>query len=788
MAAAFVLGEVCAAGIDRTWKKNQAEAVWLFAAMISMGLLVSFITILMEKKKEQRRRWLGRWVLLTVCLTAGGFRYQQAESKQLDAEIFDMQVEIRGKIDWLQETAYGRRMLLSQVKIRGVEQKDLQLCAYISSQEELYPGDRVLLSGMLEELEHARNPGEFDSYAYYHSLGCQYAFRVTELKAVRTPTVPVYRVLMRIRERLQEVFREICTPDASGIYQAMLLGEKTELLEETKELYSANGISHILAISGLHIAVLGMGLYRLCRKVGGFSSSGLAAGLLIQLYVMMTGSAVSAERACIMFVIQLFSHVCKRSYDMLSAAAAALLVLLWKNPYYICNSGFQLSFGAVFAIGAVYPVLVKTFKMEKTKGKSLLSGAAVSLVTFPILAWSFYVISPYSLILNLFVIPCMTFVMISGLLGVVTGLFYPMAGKFFVALGQGILLGYEWMCRLIGGLPGSTVVTGRPNQEILLLYYLLLTGGILLLRKRMQYEQKKRHPKSVHPDRWVVCMAMILLPMLLLIHGKREFVVWFLDVSQGDGIYIETPERLRILIDGGSSDEKKLYQYTLLPFLQYQGVSSLDFVVVTHPDEDHISGIKELLQKHEVYVGTLLLPDIQEEWQDEAYQELITLAREQGVEVDMISRGDRLQQGQLALTCLYPYKGIHPQDRNSYSVVLDIRYGNSSMLFTGDIEEEGETYLVREGLQNAAGYDVLKVAHHGSRNSTTESFLERVNPRIAVISCGEGNFYGHPHQETLERLEQVGSRIYVTAESGAVCVRMDEKGKRGRITVFCPNH
>lgn len=714
-------------------------------------------------REKQRKTIFVELLLLSICLLAGAMRYLQAERKQVDETVLNTQVEIRGRIDWIQETAYGRRLLLSKVEIRGVEQADFQLCAYSSSGEVLYPGDEVQLFCVLEEFERARNPGEFDSYEYYHSLGCQYACRVTELTSVREPKLPIYRVLMTIRGRLRTVFQEICIPEASGVYQAMLLGEKTELLPETKELYSENGISHILAISGLHIAVLGMGLYRLCRRVGGFGSSGLAAGLLIQLYVMMTGSAVSASRAGIMFAIQLFSHVCKRSYDMLSAAAAALLILLWQNPYYIYNSGCQLSFAAVFAIGAVYPVLVEAFAINKTLWKSLLSSIAVSLVTFPILAWSFYELSPYSLILNLLVIPCMTLVMLSGLLGGVAGIIYPMAGRFFVALGQGILLGYEWLCRIIRMLPGSRIVTGRPELVILVMYYLLLMGGVWLLKKTVRWH------------RWAAVCLLGLLPMLLIVRTNREFTVCFLDVSQGDGIYLETPEGLHILVDGGSSDEKKLYQYTLLPFLKYQGVSRLDIAIVTHPDEDHVSGLKQLLQEDDVSVGVLLLPEIEEELQDEAYRELITLAREHGTKVSVLSQGDRLKQGQLVMTCLYPYEGIRTEDRNSYSTVLEVCYGEFAMLLTGDIDEVGESYLVREVLQTEKEYDVLKVAHHGSRYSTTEAFLEVVKPRMAVISCGEDNSYGHPHKETLERLEQAGSKIYVTAESGAVILTFSDQ-------------
>lgn len=749
MAAAFVLGEVYAAG---------------YIGLGSFGLVVFavFFAFKLFYQKERILRWEG--ALLLVCVLLGGYRFLAEEGKRSYGELVkeEASVEIRGRVDWVKETAYGAVILLSEAEIRGGEAAGLRLSVSLSDASDLLPGDRIQARGRLEEFARAGNPGEFDSYLYYRSLGCHYAYAADEITAVKKAKLPVYRFLMAARGRLREIYQTICTKEASGIYQAMLLGEKEELFAETKELYSDGGISHILAISGLHIAVLGMGLYRMLRKVGGFRFSGIIAGAVIWLYVLMTGSAVSAQRACLMFLIQLFSYMIGRSYDMLSAAAAALLILLWRNPWYIFNSGCQLSFGAVFAVGLLLPVLKELFEFRAPWFQALLASVSVSLATFPVLAGSFYEISPYSVLLNLIVIPCMTLVMLSGLLGGLSGLFHPFAGRFFIALGQYILLVYDALCRFCRFIPGNQMITGKPPVAAVLGYYLAL-GAVLLVFKNIKLQKGAQGIKKL-----VLAGILVLLPAILCIRVQRSFYVCFLNVSQGDGIYMETPDGIRILVDGGSSDKRNLYQKSLLPFLKARGVRTLDYAVVTHPDEDHVSALKELMEEGEIRIKRLMLPEIDGALWDEAYLELIGLADRGGIAVSFLRAGDTLRAGELVAACLYPYKGLMTEDRNGYSTVLDIRYRGFSMLLTGDLGEEGERYLINHMVREREAYTVLKVAHHGSRFSTCEEFLDRITAEYAVISSGKKNRYGHPHEETLQRLEEAGIIVLKTAEMGAI--------------------
>ena len=257
------------------------------------------------------------------------------------------------------------------------------------------------------------------------------------------------------------------------------------------------------------------------------------------------------------------------------------------------------------------------------------------------------------------------------------------------------------------------------------------------------------------------------------------------DVGQGDCIYLTEDSGMHMLIDGGSSDKSNVADYQIMPYLKHEGVAYLDAVVVTHPDSDHISGICAMLEEmgtSGITVGTLYLPDVGDIGRNEEYRELELLARSAGVQVGYLSVGDTLHCGEVMLTCIHPEKGWEEAEPNAYSTVLYLTYGNFTALFTGDLEGEGEK-SVRERLTEfsleSEGVTMLKVAHHGSRNSTDEAFIQAVNPRIALISSGRNNRYGHPHEELLRRLEDHGCRIYQTQESGAITVTV----KNGRVRV-----
>ncbi len=651
-------------------------------------------------------------------------------------------------------------------------------------------GSYLLVEGKFRPFSHARNPGEFDAADYYRIMGQQgRLMRVSCLAG--SGEVSVFREsLYRIREYLS-LLLDACYPEReASVMRAMLLGEKGMLDEEMESLYQQNGIIHILAISGLHLSILGMGFYKLLARLRAPKVVDIILSVaLMYCYGTMTGMGVSIVRALVMFGLNLGASLVGRTYDLLTAMMTAALLILVQQPLYLTHSGFLFSFGAVCGIGLLPSVSVHAsmtgshFLMGSRFCKALFTGGWVSLCTFPVYLCFYYEFPPYSVLLNLVVIPCMGVLLLSGVaVMAVAAVFLPL-GPFAALPGIWILAFYEKLCGLCGRLPGRRLVTGRPENWQVIAFLVLFVMAVVL---------------SGRMKRWQFFGALVAAVFLLTVRLPQGFEITVLDIGQGDCIYLADGQGGHYLIDGGSSDQKEVETYQLVPFLKYRGVKRLDAVFVSHSDTDHISGIQGLLEdcgETGIEIGRVFMPDLDEESRDENYVDLVALAKSRGVPVGVLHEGERLGNEKLMLTCLHPVESYVNSDANAGSMVLHLTYENFSALFTGDLEGEGET-LVTDFLSGAAdaekggkqsGFSAgpvtfLKVAHHGSKNSTSETFLTAANPRIAVISAGRNNSYGHPHKETLERLKNHGCRIYQTSLGGAVTVRV--RGEQVRVESY----
>jgi competence protein ComEC len=477
-----------------------------------------------------------------------------------------------------------------------------------------------------------------------------------------------------------------------------------------------------------------------------------------------------------MFVLHLCAALAGRTYDLYTALIIAALFILLKQPLYLRHSGFLFSFGAVCGIGLFLPAVENNLFAdgEKLTGKIeklILSCAAISISTLPVYLCFYYEFPPYSVFLNLLVIPCMTVVLACGLLTIALAALCLPLGTIAALPGHLLLAFYEKSCDLCMKLPGHSWVTGCPEAWQVVVFLAILVGLILWERS--------------FPKLWFWQCVLCAL-CLLTVKMPYGLEITMLDVGQGDSIYLSENDSVRFLIDGGSSSKSDVETYQILPFLKYRGTDYLDAVFVTHPDSDHENGIRAWLENYEesgVQIGMLVLPAVEEGSQNEEYQELEMLAVSNSVPVHHISAGENIQRGKVMLTCLNPEKDWISEDTNACSIVLRLTYGDFSALFTGDLEGEGEEQVLhRITTENITPVTLLKVAHHGSKYSTSEEFLRAVSPKIALISAGRNNSYGHPHTETLERLSAAGSVILCTKDSGAVQVRI--KGGKIRVKTY----
>lgn len=624
-------------------------------------------------------------------------------------------------------------------------------------------GSLVIMQGTFRAFAHATNPGEFDSADYYRIMGQQ--GRVMDCFCLaQSRTYNIFRDKMyHVREYLSLLTDACFDGEDASVMKAMLLGEKGTLDADLKELYRQNGIIHILAISGLHLSVIGMGCYKLLKKI----RLPLAVNITIAIGIMycygiMTGMGVSILRAYIMFGMHLLAKLFGRTYDLLTAVTVAALVVLIQQPLYIQHSGFLFSFGAVCGIGILLPAVEENLFGHSKAEKVLMSGVAISISTLPVYLCFYYEFPPYSVFLNLIVIPCMTFVLVGGLLTLAAAACFLSLGIIAAYPVRMMLLFYEKCCKICLHLPGSKWITGCPQPWQVVVFMVILIG-IAAWNHRL--------------SKFCFWQGVLCALLVLTIRLPQGLQITMLDVGQGDCIYLTEDSGIHILIDGGSSDKSSVAKYQMMPYLEHEGVSYLDAVVVTHPDSDHISGICTMLEETDasgISVGMLYLPDVGAIGRNEEYYELEKLAQDAGVSVEYLSAGESLHCKNVMLTCIHPETGWEGDEPNAYSTTLYLTYDSFTALFTGDLEGEGEKQVKERMLDFVpkGGITLLKVAHHGSKNSTDEEFLQTVNPRIALISSGKNNRYGHPHEELLKRLEDCGCLIYQTQESGEVTVRV----------------
>ena len=848
--------------------------------------------------------------------------------------------------------------------------------AVTGEEESLKIGQQIILEGTFSHFATATNPGEFDVQRYYAAKGIGGRVRQSQILAVGEKYSFLREKLYGFRQVLHDRLAEVFPAKEASVMQTLLLGEKEELDAEVKALYQKNGIAHILSISGLHITLLGMGVYRLLKRLGlPVRAAAVGGAMLLLMYGVMVGMNVSASRAIGMYLLQMLGIFVGRTYDMLTGLGLMALLLVIQEPERLFDVSFLMSFGAVLGICILTPVLsgdgrerdadaelevkgisawLRTVadifgdsayernkhregwrkvayegiqRMVSTVKGGFAASVGVSLFTLPVQLWFFYEIPVYSVLLNLLVLPFMSVVVAGGILALIPGL--GLVGTVDCL----ILWWYEWICGRFAQLPGAIWCVGRPEVWQIVCYYV----GILLLvfgreyveawKRRGTYGEKnvpgdRQHfartlwclkmrgawkrrgtygEKNVpgdrlhfartlwclitrgadesirnrkkdcngemiqHSDRrfgicptgvqnalakfrcaWqgamtymnrvphLIAVVMILGLLIGLLTGNFDCGsrVTFLDVGQGDGIVVETGQGA-YLFDCGSTSRKNIGEYVLKPYLKSRGTRSLRGVFVSHPDEDHMNGVIELLENGAdwgIVVEQLFLPAIAEGKRTESFATLLAAAEAAEVPVSYIKCGDEIRDSQLRLLCLHPEENTTLADANAYSEcfyvevfakkmkqeAIDDRKANDAsggsaiegsgengsfagngerkdfrmndgkinILLTGDVEGEGERQLMQE-LQEQRGQrefrvDILKVAHHGSGYSTGTEFLAAASPATAIISCGRNNSYGHPHAETLQRLEDARVPWYGTMDYGALTVTVDSHGNRLR--------
>lgn len=663
---------------------------------------------------------------------------------------------------------------IRNIKCTGKEEK-------INSLRE---GMHVRLEGMLVLPELPRNPGQFNRRIYESGKKIDFYLENPTVLEVKEQRSGVREVVEIWKTEMMNRCEKIYPDEEAGILEAMLFGEKSELSGDIKELYQAAGISHVLVISGLHISLLALAVAGILRRLGFpmpvwvILSVGVLAG-----YGILIGQPTTAVRALLMFFVLQGARLLGRSYDLLSALAFAGILMLLDNPDLILDGGCRLSFCAVIGVGWYVSEKNKIFwsigEKEKRKnrgkgGKGSSAGAILEniragwylwLFTLPVMLDTFYQVSVVGILWNLVTIPLLPVIIASGGLGVVLAGWNIFLGSLAGSPAYGMLQLYQEIGNISEKLPVGMWTPGQPSKPVIAGYYLVIF--LLVLVEKQLIKREKRW--KIFPG--MELCSMLLLLLLMAHPWQQREKITFLDVGQGDASLLQSGGQT-LLLDGGSTSQKNVGTYVILPYIKQQGISCLEAVVLTHTDQDHINGVTEVLEEGKkgwLTVKNLMYPY----WMEgtEQGKQLKKLAEEAGASCRKIRAGDRLTIGKAEAVVLYPKEQEKIAEPNAGSLVLFWKWEGVRAMFTGDLPEEKE----RELLQNLPACEILQVGHHGSATSTCREFLEQVQPSLAVISCAMKNRYGHPSPDTVDRLKKTGCEIRYTMKSGAITIR-----KRGR--------
>lgn len=784
---AFVLGEVIA-----VFDLNIAVPCIVLAIIVIRKIII--------KAYED----MGAFVVIFFTLITG-FMLMSNEITTRN-HIYDLKentVIVQGKIYKIENTAFGTNIYLKGVEVENGEKSVSVKRIFVNTEKipNVKIGNIIKVRGKLRQFEEAANKGNFDSRKYYLSLGFYGKIEAGTIEVINSDYSGIRQGLYELRMEIIERLEKLCSDNngifsiinnKNGIIGAIILGDKTDLDSDIKELYSVSGIAHILAISGLHISFIGMAIYRLLRRRFRFLFSAAVSIPVVLSFGIMSGFGISTIRAIIMFMLKIIGEVLGRKYDAITAISLAGLVLLVQNPFVVCNSGFQMSFGAIIAIVLILPIVEEILNTDNKIIKVISANFTISLVMNPILAWNYYELPTFSFLLNIVVVPLMSVVIVSSIAGIFCSCIMFGFGKAVIFPGCGILELYTFLCNVINKSSVASIVVGQPKVTIIIVYYailLVVLFGLKNIRTKYTRAEKERNiikketgfvlEKKAKKERRIkgqnvklrlACIVgFLLLNCLIYYIPNPGFYITFINVGQGDGILIHGDNGTKVMVDGGSTSEKQVAKNCIVPYLKAEGIGTIDYSIITHTDKDHISGILEILENNNsnrIRIKNLVMPDIN--MKDDTYNELIEKAKLKKINVLYIKKGDTLSLGKTKIKCIYPETTTTASDKNDYCTVLSVKNKTSKILLTGDISKKIEEKIKDDIEEN---YTVLKVAHHGSNYSSSEKFLKKVNPKYSIISVGKNNSYGHPGNETMERLRKQGGVIYRTDEKGGITIR-----------------
>ena len=624
---------------------------------------------------------------------------------------------------------------------------------YISKKENTFSyGDKIKVTATFNKPNKARNSGGFDYSVYLKSKKIYGSFKVEKIleveKAKRVP------LINKIQEHIKETFNKNLKNSPLAI--GLLLGIRDNISEDVQDDFRNANLTHMLAISGAHFSYVILIVSFICKKLKNKRLQQFILIGAIIFFMNLTGNTPSVVRAGIMSILLILSSILKRQNDIYTNISTSLLIQIINNPYVIFDVGLILSYSGVIGI-----VTFNKFFSKIIKNKIICVTLSANSLLIPIMIYKYNTISFTFVISN---------VLASGLLGVIIMLELIACiikiKPVFVLLDISLSL-LQKIANFCSKIPFSNVYVTTKTVFVVLAIYLII------------YLWIKRKKKSIP----IIILFIFVFTCFARIYNyntleKDILQIKFIDVGQGDcTLLINKGKTLMIDTGGSTSSSYDVGENIVHKYLLYKGINKIDYLMLSHFDADHCQGAIFLLKNMKV---KNLIISIQPE-NSEFYEEITNICRQKNTNIMYVKKGNKFKIANLAIKILHPNNNFIAENTlNNNALVCKINYYNFKMLFTGDIEKIAESQLLDEELSA----DILKVGHHGSKTSTTQEFLNKVNPQIALIGVGENNKFGHPNDDVIKWLQDKGIKIFRTDLNGEINININKNGKANTKTMF----
>lgn len=666
---------------------------------------------------------------------------------------------ITGEVVSVRRLTYNQRVIVQSPELRA------KLAVQLPLEAEVAPGLRLSMRGRVVRPDSARIPGEFNYRQFLRGQGVYAVIELEEFEVLAEKNwvrVLIADLREYVRANLNKNMR------SPQLLTALILGDRHELTPEQENLWQQLGITHLLAVSGMHISLLASVLWMVVQAVPAPPAVKrlLVAAILLN-YVFLSGSQPSAWRA---WLSALFAGAGSERHrlDGLHVWSLVGVLMLVVSPSMLWQIGFQLSFAASGGI-ILWSPFIKRVEQKFPKGwfsgfaaracLSIFISVIAQLSLIPLLLHHFAEVAVLAPIATLLMLPLVFLLLLGGL---VLGAFGSLAAPVGWFLDR-VTNAANWLADTLS--PYGYVITAPalPFDWVLVWYISFIGVGIICRRYYIALGK-------VTLTRWLCIGLALVLVVSLPLPVRRPLEITFLDVGQGDCILIRTPYKQHILIDGGGDSVywqlrgRNVGLETVVPYLKYRGIDHLDLVMLSHPHEDHLHGLLAVLEHFSVG----LVVDNGQPHTTNTYLKYLELIETQDIPHRSLTAGDQLHlRGGVKLTVLHPSRLVTgtSSDFNNNSLVVNLNYQGRNVLFTGDLDWEGMLDLLQRGEIHSV--DLVKVPHHGSKAALLPRFYQLLDPDYAVITVGKNSF-GHPDPDVLALLDEMGIKTKRTDQDGTV--------------------